>query len=68
MCARAARRTAPFARRRKLAPEGQVRELDVPASRCIAVKASLVARTPDADKEVWDIFDSEPFANDDELD
>lgn len=47
---------------RKLAPEGVVRELDVPASRCIPVKASLVARTSDADKEVWDILDSEPYA------
>lgn len=39
-----------------------MRELDVPASRCTPVKASLVARTSDADKEVWDILDSEPYA------
>jgi len=46
----------------KLAPEGVVRELDVPASRCTPVKASLVARTSDADKEVWDILDSTAYA------
>lgn len=48
--------------RRRLAPEGEVRELDVPASRCTPVKAFLVARTSDADREVWDILDSEPYA------
>jgi hypothetical protein len=39
-----------------------VRELDVPASRCTPVKASLVVRTSDADREVWDIVDSEQYA------
>jgi hypothetical protein len=28
----------------------------------IIIKASLVARTSDADKEVWDILDSTPYA------
>ena len=43
----------------KLVPEGECREIDVPASRCKLVKAVMVAHTNNADQEVWDIQDDE---------
>ena len=41
--------------RYKLVPEGEGRELDVPAARCRQVLAYAVSKTNNADKEVWDI-------------
>eukprot|EP00958_Prasinococcus_capsulatus_P007496 scaffold699_cov385-Prasinococcus_capsulatus_cf.AAC.41 len=43
----------------KLVPEGECREIDVPASRCRPVRAVMVAHTNNADQEVWDIQDDE---------
>lgn len=41
--------------RYKLVPEGEGRELDLPAARCRRVLAYAVSKTMNADKEVWDI-------------
>jgi hypothetical protein len=41
--------------RYKLVPEGEGRELDLPAARCRQVLAYAVSKTMNADKEVWDI-------------
>jgi len=41
--------------RYKLVPEGEGRELDLPAARCKQVLAYAVSKTTNADKEVWDI-------------
>ena len=41
--------------RYKLVPEGEGRELDIPAARCQQVLAFAVSKTNNADKEVWDI-------------
>jgi hypothetical protein len=38
-----------------LVPEGEGRELDLPAARCKQVLAYAVSKTTNADKEVWDI-------------
>jgi len=43
--------------RYKLVPEGQERELDLPASRCKQVLAYTVGKTNNADKEIWDIVE-----------
>ena len=44
-------------RRWRLVPEGEAREIDVPAARCVLVKHDTVAKTPSADKEIFDIPD-----------
>jgi hypothetical protein len=43
--------------RYKLVPEGEGRELDLPASMCSMVTAFSVSKTLDADKETWDIVE-----------
>jgi len=43
--------------RYKLVPEGEGRELDMPAARCRQMIAYAVSKTNNADKEVWDIVD-----------
>lgn len=45
--------------RYKLAPEGTVRELDVAAHRIQVVKSEQVAKTTNADEEVWDVMDDD---------
>ena len=44
-----------YSARYKLVPEGEGRELDVPAARCRQVLAYTVSKTNNADREVWDI-------------
>lgn len=54
----------------RLVPEGEAREIDVSASRCVLVKHHTVAKTPSADKEIFDITDQPEsvYADDAELD
>ena len=42
-------------KRFKLVPEGQAREIDVPAARCRPVEAKQCVGTSSADQEVFDI-------------
>jgi hypothetical protein len=48
-------RVGMYVGRYKLVPEGEGRELDMPAARCRQVLAYAVSKTNNADKEVWDI-------------
>merc|ERR1719240_1943072 len=43
----------------RLVPEGQCREVDVGAARVKLVKHKTVGKTPSADKEVWDVLESD---------
>mmetsp|Transcript_25186 Transcript_25186/g.77639 ORF Transcript_25186/g.77639 Transcript_25186/m.77639 type:complete len:82 (+) Transcript_25186:186-431(+) len=40
-----------------LVEEGQARELDLSATRCVVVRSAMTVRTDDADDEVFDVED-----------
>mmetsp|Transcript_23353 Transcript_23353/g.30296 ORF Transcript_23353/g.30296 Transcript_23353/m.30296 type:complete len:949 (+) Transcript_23353:600-3446(+) len=46
----------------RLVPEGRAREIDVPAARCTPVRHQTVAKTQSADREVFDIIDTDAIA------